>query len=178
MSTTIPLVSSRSARKQALTAKVAPCSRCAGPNTAPRNECATMMWSETSTPNTGVSSAPDQGSTIIDQLAQYAAGRRKNRGQLCGEIGERDRGSQQRVEGRIGEQVERRREPALRGPSCAMRGRNTSDLARHEPQAAAVEGLAQRDRHLAGSVPAQLDHRSEEHTSELQSQFHLVCRLL
>src|SRR5689334_23977267 len=23
-----------------------------------------------------------------------------------------------------------------------------------------------------------LDHRSEEHTSELQSQFHLVCRLL
>src|SRR5689334_24492510 len=24
----------------------------------------------------------------------------------------------------------------------------------------------------------ELDHRSEEHTSELQSQFHLVCRLL
>src|SRR5689334_23735035 len=26
--------------------------------------------------------------------------------------------------------------------------------------------------------PAALLHRSEEHTSELQSQFHLVCRLL
>src|SRR5689334_23936743 len=25
---------------------------------------------------------------------------------------------------------------------------------------------------------AQISHRSEEHTSELQSQFHLVCRLL
>src|SRR5689334_24587333 len=27
-------------------------------------------------------------------------------------------------------------------------------------------------------VAAELDARSEEHTSELQSQFHLVCRLL
>src|SRR5689334_23444508 len=27
-------------------------------------------------------------------------------------------------------------------------------------------------------VPAATDPRSEEHTSELQSQFHLVCRLL
>src|SRR6516164_10543462 len=26
--------------------------------------------------------------------------------------------------------------------------------------------------------PAAVHHRSEEHTSELQSQFHLVCRLL
>src|SRR5260370_36005920 len=105
MSTTIPLASSRSARKQALTAKVAPCSRCAGPNTAPRNECATMMWSETSTPNTGVSSAPDPNevSTIIDQLAQYAALRRKDRAQLCVEIGERDRRSEERAGARVGE---------------------------------------------------------------------------
>src|SRR5689334_24156009 len=28
------------------------------------------------------------------------------------------------------------------------------------------------------SVTLSCDHRSEEHTSELQSQFHLVCRLL
>src|SRR5689334_23575487 len=28
------------------------------------------------------------------------------------------------------------------------------------------------------SDPPSLPHRSEEHTSELQSQFHLVCRLL
>src|SRR5689334_24526628 len=30
----------------------------------------------------------------------------------------------------------------------------------------------------AGSMPAYPKLRSEEHTSELQSQFHLVCRLL
>src|SRR5438309_7488186 len=29
-----------------------------------------------------------------------------------------------------------------------------------------------------GAVTVQRDERSEEHTSELQSQFHLVCRLL
>src|SRR5689334_24639959 len=31
---------------------------------------------------------------------------------------------------------------------------------------------------LAGSVETDGEARSEEHTSELQSQFHLVCRLL
>src|SRR5689334_23598177 len=34
------------------------------------------------------------------------------------------------------------------------------------------------DRGLVGRVSVALDTRSEEHTSELQSQFHLVCRLL
>src|SRR5689334_24032449 len=36
------------------------------------------------------------------------------------------------------------------------------------------EGLLPEPEHLV----ARLRHRSEEHTSELQSQFHLVCRLL
>src|SRR5689334_23497914 len=31
---------------------------------------------------------------------------------------------------------------------------------------------------IGGRVGLSLWHRSEEHTSELQSQFHLVCRLL
>src|SRR5689334_7959399 len=31
---------------------------------------------------------------------------------------------------------------------------------------------------LVATLPAYLNARSEEHTSELQSQFHLVCRLL
>src|SRR2546429_4524927 len=35
-------------------------------------------------------------------------------------------------------------------------------------------GHAQRARHFAGGH----QHRSEEHTSELQSRLHLVCRLL
>src|SRR5207249_11794854 len=41
------------------------------------------------------------------------------------------------------------------------------------------QGLVQQDRHkvkLTGTVP--VDPRSEEHTSELQSRFDLVCRLL
>src|SRR5689334_23446184 len=36
-------------------------------------------------------------------------------------------------------------------------------------------GAEDRPRHESSAVPS---HRSEEHTSELQSQFHLVCRLL
>src|SRR2546422_5432695 len=48
-------------------------------------------------------------------------------------------------------------------------------LARHLPQAArGVDGL-EPERHL-GDRSHQL--RSEEHTSELQSRLHLVCRLL
>src|SRR5438309_7758708 len=32
--------------------------------------------------------------------------------------------------------------------------------------------------HVEAAIPMVLGQRSEEHTSELQSQFHLVCRLL
>src|SRR5689334_23782198 len=55
---------------------------------------------------------------------------------------------------------------------------------RHEPLAA-VEGLAdlaqvavEVEGRGAGGVLVERAARSEEHTSELQSQFHLVCRLL
>src|SRR2546422_1719413 len=42
------------------------------------------------------------------------------------------------------------------------------------------DGLGPRDRHRArrGPHPELPDARSEEHTSELQSRLHLVCRLL
>src|SRR2546422_5000601 len=44
---------------------------------------------------------------------------------------------------------------------------------------AAVEGAAARRRSGAGVLGPGLEHqRSEEHTSELQSRLHLVCRLL
>src|SRR5438309_7171758 len=49
-----------------------------------------------------------------------------------------------------------------------------------DPDAPGREGLPREPRqlrsvlHVAGTDP----ERSEEHTSELQSQFHLVCRLL
>src|SRR2546430_3781713 len=35
-----------------------------------------------------------------------------------------------------------------------------------------------RTRLFAATVPVKISHRSEEHTSELQSQSNLVCRLL
>src|SRR5262249_13765913 len=157
MSTTMPSGSSRSARKQAPIVNVAPCSRCAGPKTAPRNECATMMWSETSTPNKVCPPRLMRCSRIVDHLAQYPALRRKDFGQSRRQILERDGRREQRIERRIGEQRERSLESTPRAPARAMRGRNAPDLARNEPQPAAVECPAQRNRNLAAAVPAELD---------------------
>src|SRR5438876_6657802 len=42
----------------------------------------------------------------------------------------------------------------------------------------ATAGLAARDRLALPEMHAQSESRSEEHTSELQSPVHLVCRLL
>src|SRR5262245_49360844 len=52
MSTTIPSASSVARRNVASTTYVAPCSRCAGPNTSPRRLWAIIMWSRTVTLNT------------------------------------------------------------------------------------------------------------------------------
>src|SRR3989304_7211643 len=41
-----------------------------------------------------------------------------------------------------------------------------------------TEQLGQQDHALAQGHEVELDLRSEEHTSELQSRLHLVCRLL
>src|ERR1041385_1947694 len=41
-----------------------------------------------------------------------------------------------------------------------------------------VDGLAEEDLALYDNNVRQAVHRSEEHTSELQSRLHLVCRLL
>src|SRR5689334_24012702 len=56
-------------------------------------------------------------------------------------------------------------------------------LLSYQPSQHAVSGVEQgRSRvHFHGGLDpgdSQLEIRSEEHTSELQSQFHLVCRLL
>src|SRR5689334_24702969 len=64
------------------------------------------------------------------------------------------------------------------------RGDARRHVDRVEPLAVALRPAEQRvlERRLdrAGDLPrpAGADRRSEEHTSELQSQFHLVCRLL
>src|SRR5215475_10997190 len=54
MSTTMPFSSSRGEKNATRTTNVAPWSFCAGPKTSPQNECAIMIWSETSTAYTGV----------------------------------------------------------------------------------------------------------------------------
>src|SRR5689334_24480013 len=56
-----------------------------------------------------------------------------------------------------------------------------STAALHWPEAEQLRKLAKEIREIRtkfGQPNAMCERRSEEHTSELQSQFHLVCRLL
>src|SRR6267143_3164300 len=61
---------------------------------------------------------------------------------------------------------------------CGLRsydpkGKSTTTSAREEPRMTAFPCIT-----IMSSVTPTVVGRSEEHTSELQSQFHLVCRLL
>src|SRR2546426_2051095 len=109
-----------------------------------------MTWSETSTANTSSPScSPGRFSRrIAYQLAQYAARGQKNVRQPRRQIVKRDGGSEQGVEGRIGQQLERGREAPARRPPRPMGRRNPSDLARNQPQPPAVEGAAEGNRDL------------------------------
>src|SRR5262245_2065502 len=156
MSTTMPFSSRRSARKAARTRKVAPCNSCAGPNTAPRKECAIMIWPDTSTANTGTSTL-STSCRIADQRAARVARRREQARQPSGQLVEVDGRRQQGVERRIVEQRDRGGKPAPRRPARPMRRRDLADLACHKPQPPAVKRLAERRRDVARPVPAQLD---------------------
>src|SRR5580692_7690331 len=108
MSMTMPFRSSRSAMKAARTTKVAPCSCWAGPNTAPWKEWAIMIWSDTSTANTGTSrSMGFVGARIADQRAARVGLRPENLRQSLRQVFERHRRGQQAVEDRIGQEIER-----------------------------------------------------------------------
>src|ERR687889_1247360 len=100
MSTTMPLASSSRAINAASTTKVAPCIACAGPNTAPLNEWAIMMWSRTSSVNM-------QPLCVINALAEHAAAGRQDARQFRRQVGEFDRRRQQRIKPRVGEQGKR-----------------------------------------------------------------------
>src|SRR5579871_703355 len=119
----MPFASSFSAMKATATVKVAPCSSCAGPKTSPLNEWAIMMWSETSTAYT-----ENLSYLVADQLAQHAALRRENLGKAHGQVGERDRRRQQRIERRVLQEVERGRQAAPIIPARAARGRDLAHL--------------------------------------------------
>src|SRR5689334_24534841 len=66
-----------------------------------------------------------------------------------------------------------------RPPRSTLFPYTTLFRSRRDAAARHARGLARQDGpHRQPSPPRPLDDRSEEHTSELQSQFHLVCRLL
>src|SRR5687768_18154630 len=56
--------------------------------------------------------------------------------------------------------------------------RRSSDLAFHYAHRPHFDGADARARKAAGDFNGFFNVRSEEHTSELQSRLHLVCRLL
>src|SRR2546422_2332287 len=66
-------------------------------------------------------------------------------------------------------------------PTIAPARRNTRIRGSHPVRALAHPVSISADRNswrMNGCSPARAFHRSEEHTSELQSRLHLVCRLL
>src|SRR6478672_6345540 len=123
MSITMPFSSRVSAMKAASTTKVAPCSSWAGPNTAPLKEWAIMMWSRTSTANTGYL-------RVVDDLAKGGTAWRQHRRQARRRDGEGDCRLQQNVEPVVGQQADRIFQPAAMRPLAAMRRRHLADLAR------------------------------------------------
>ena len=99
----------------AKTTKVAPCNSCAGPNTAPRNEWAIMIWSETSTAYKEHLHSPSSG--IADQRATRIRIDREQCRQALRRIREFDRRRDQCIEGGIVEQFERRRQSLMIRPA-------------------------------------------------------------
>ena len=64
---------------------------------------------------------------------------------------------EQRVEGRVAQQVERQRQPVRGGAAAPARRGDRADLAGADRQPAGVEGAAERQRDLAVAVPAQVE---------------------
>src|SRR6188508_3284173 len=112
MSTRMSSASSCGPRKVTSTTYVAPCSRCAGPNTSPSKLWAIIMWSRTVTLNIGL---PVQwwrsGGSVGDRVAdgrQRAVG---ETGQHVRQLLEPRLPGEQGVERRVAEEVDGEREP-------------------------------------------------------------------
>src|ERR1700712_5833493 len=114
MSTTMPSSSRSGRRKVASTTKVAPCSRCAGPNTSPVRVCATIMWSRTVTENIS-------GPLVADQMTQRGELAGGQLGHHVGELLEPRGPAQQRVEGRVAQELQCERHPLPRRTTTAAR---------------------------------------------------------
>src|SRR5689334_6460053 len=138
ISTTMPFSSSRSEKNAARTTKVAPCNSCAGPNTAPRNEWAIMIWSETSTAYT----QHLRSSRIADERTPRVRVDRQERTEALRQVGELNRRRDQRIERAVVEQRKRRRHPLMVRPARPVGCSDLADLARDKLQPPAVERLA------------------------------------
>src|SRR3712207_5702380 len=140
MSTTSP-ASSRSARRNvASTTNVAPCSRWAGPKTSPVKLWATIMWSRTVTLNTG------SVLSIGDRVAEGGRPAVGERGHHLGQVVERRRPGEERVEGGVPQQVERQRQPVPVRPGAPAEGGDGAHLAGPQAEPLRVEGGTQRER--------------------------------
>src|SRR4051812_16134925 len=152
MSTTMPSASSSARRKVASTTNVAPCRRCAGPNTSPRKLWAIIMWSRTVTLNTR--SRPVVGDGVAER-------REAPRGQAlhhAGQLVEARLAGHEHVERGVAQQVEREGQPVGRRAPPAAGRRHRPDLTGAEPEAARMERAAEREPHLGVAVPAELEH--------------------
>src|SRR3954447_18194072 len=124
MSTTMLSASSAVRRNVASTTNVAPCIRCAGPNTSPRKLWATITWSRTVTLNTA------SALLVGDQVAEGRLPAVGQRRQDVRELRAPRRAGEQDVEGRVAEQFERQRQ-AVAGAAGVPPGRSDPpDLAR------------------------------------------------
>src|SRR4051794_31333015 len=156
MSTTMPSSSRSGRRKVASTTKVAPCSRCAGPNTSPCRLWATIMWSRTVTENT---SGPPVGEDVTQGAELPGRELRHHVGQLLEPGGP----GEEYVESRVAQQLEGERHPlGRRTPIAAGRG-HRADLTRTDRESVGVEPSSQRELHLGVAVPAQVHHRALPH---------------
>src|SRR3954451_5714175 len=136
MSSTMPSASRAVRRKVASTTKVAPCRRCAGPNTSPRKLCAIIMWSRTVTLNTAL------GPVVGDRVAER---RQPARGQARhdpGQLVEARLAGDEHVERRVAQQVEREGEPVGRRAARAPGRGHRPDLAGAQPEATRMERAA------------------------------------
>src|SRR3954471_19464635 len=140
MSTTMPSASRAARRKVASTTYVAPCSRCAGPNTSPRRLWAIIMWSRTVTLNTPLR-------PVGDRVAERGEAPRSQPRHDARQLVEARLAGDEHVEGGVAQQLEREGEPVGRRAARAPSRGHGPDLARAQPEAGGVERPAQREAH-------------------------------
>src|SRR3954470_4849698 len=133
MSTTMPSASRAVRRKVASTTKVAPCRRCAGPNTSPRKLCAIIMWSRMVTLNTAL--RPVVGDGVAERRQASRGQTRHDAGQLV----EARLAGDEHIEGGVAQQVEREGQPVGRHAARAPSRGHRPDLTGAQPEAARVE---------------------------------------